>query len=346
MFYRVSIYAIRVDPDRGQSDSGGNNSTGAPNKSGSKQNEYPASIRVRWLLFGVVGSCLAVALLIATATPNIQDLYQNWTIEITSASATAISIFAYLRLRRTAARTDHARKMGLALMLGLISLFMAENIWNYYVYVLDVEIPYPSAADIFYLAGYPCLACYLYWINNTKKSAERENEQSKFIGTAVVITIVAFVVNLFLLQIVESSIGFSELLPDELLTLGLSMAYPILDAILLIPSIIILYSSVRYNQGITAANGIMFASAMILNVIADIGFGYVAVNQIQELSGQSTWDILYSCMYILISGSLVSSMVNYPRINPWASCFNDRCAISTGVTSRRSAGRAKSFKPF
>ena len=257
------------------------------------------------IILGVICCAGAVGLLIGLAPFDVRELYQNWTVDATSGSAVAMSALVFTKKLNGMKHSESSneKRVSLILLLGIASWFCAEIIWSYYVYGLDVEVPYPSTADIFYLVGYPLVGYFLYAVS---KNLGKENQENKFIGTAVIITTVAFVINVFLLQIVESSIGFSALSQNEIIILILSLAYPILDAILIVPSIIILYSARRSEQSL---KWIMLASAMLIMAVADTGFGYTAIAQIDLLKEESTWDILYNFSYILMSGSLIQGIL-------------------------------------
>jgi len=277
--------------------------------------DRPALYNEKIVILAVLCAISLAVILILLPQAETREFFQNSVIEVTSASAVVASILVYRRLcnNKSLVRThlDGLKpRYALILMMGMISWFAAESIWNYYVYALGVEIPFPSVADILYLAGYPLVAYYLYRISSSVKA---ENEERKFIGTALAITVIAFIVNLFLLKIAESSIGFSQVSENEVMTLILSLTYPILDAILIVPAIVILFTSIRLNKGLKSTSALLLASGMICMVIADTGFGYTAVEELSALEDGAIWDILYSFSYILISGSLLLPSANIAK---------------------------------
>ena len=88
-----------------------------------------------------------------------------------------------------------------------------------------------------------------------------------------------------------------------------SLTYPILDAFLIIPSIIIIFYSCREFPGRKARSGLLLAISMNVMATADTGFGYAAVDDIGSLGNQVTWDIQDAFSYILLLGTILMSGV-------------------------------------
>jgi len=167
---------------------------------------------------------------------------------------------------------------------------------------LQVELPYPSLADLFYIAAYPLVGYSLHLLS---KRAPLQQENRLVIST-IAVTIAAFITNVFILEIVNSAIGFTQLIPDEFILLAISIAYPLLDAYLFIPSIIILYSFRTSREHLT---WFLLAAAVLVMAVADTGFGYTALVEIEALSSVATWDILYSISYILLGTAMINGIM-------------------------------------
>jgi hypothetical protein len=272
-----------------------------PTLSSSALNSIIYSKRARVTLLGVIIAAIAITLpIVFSQDPEMQLALRNLSIVVLAAIAAGSSIFAAVKMK------DRSYKVMLALFaLGIGLWSAAEAVWNYYVYVLYVEVPYPSIADIFYLAAYPFVGYFLY--RGNKMLGERRQEEDKLIATAITITIVAFIFNIFLVQIIESSIGFSGLSVDDITLLLLSVAYPILDAILLVPAVMILYSALQNrSQSLTWT---LLAASMLVTVVADTGFGYTALVGLENLETEAIWDLLYTYLYILVTGAMVHEIL-------------------------------------
>jgi hypothetical protein len=91
---------------------------------------------------------------------------------------------------------------------------------------------------------------------------------------------------------------------DDILLMLVSISYPILDGVLLVPAILILWS-IR-NGKLVVTHWMLIALSMMSVAIADSGFGYVAVsniNSVQEVDW--IWDILYNTGYLSIAFALI-----------------------------------------
>lgn len=229
----------------------------------------------------------------------MQILFQNITLAAASAAAFTLSFIIFHIFRLPSYR--HTVMM---LMVGLGLWCAAELTWAYYVQVLKVDVPFPSAADLFYLSGYFFVGTFLLRIVRRLASA---NKRNLLVISTVSVSIVASIVNIFILELVRDSFTVTSLNLSQVLTLTLSVAYPILDGLLLIPSMIILYES-RGNKS-QYLSWIMMSIGMLLLGIADTGFGYTALKNIEALASEAIWDIIFGLSYIFIIGSLLHEYI-------------------------------------
>lgn len=151
-----------------------------------------------------------------------------------------------------------------SLAAGLILWLLAESIWAYYEIGLQVESPFPSLADVFWIAGYLPFGHHLFTM-------------SKFYGkgikkSSVVIVVIAAAI--FGSLYIQGIIGISELEGDSAVVgLVISIAYPLLDAILIIPAVLIVLNS---GRGILTSIPWIFVG-WIFTFIADTLLGLTAV---------------------------------------------------------------------
>ncbi len=120
-----------------------------------------------------------------------------------------------------------------ALAAGLVLWLSADIIWAIYQLVLDVVPPIPSAADYLWLGAYGFLGYYLFMTYREfqkKFNFGRKVLIASVIGNAIFLGyIIALTVNL---SVLSTSRGIEMF--------AVIVAYPILDAILMIPAIVIL----------------------------------------------------------------------------------------------------------
>lgn len=107
--------------------------------------------------------------------------------------------------------------------LGLAVNAVAETLWYFYDFVLDVE-PFPSPADVFYLSAYPLLAAGLICLI---KERPTQNNRAAFIDAAIV----AIAAGLLVWILVMSPYARDPSL--TLVELAISLAYPLAGILLL-----------------------------------------------------------------------------------------------------------------
>ena len=176
--------------------------------------------------------------------------------------------------------------------------FTAEIIWTYYQLGLGVETPFPSLADVFWLAGYAPLTYHLYRIYTTVTMKVTDRD------TMIVISSLVSAVLAFLLYLVFSISGQHQ----SVLELIINLAYPVLDAILLIPAIVILWSFRRSEPAYT--HWVMISLFIVFVTVADIGFDYaLAVDEDSASQQEWIWDMFYNAgifqLLVLCSGITV-----------------------------------------
>jgi len=113
-------------------------------------------------------------------------------------------------------------KIWIGFTLGMMFWFLGEIIWTIYVLILNVEIPYPSIADTFWLIGYvPLLIAIDSYVRLFRPALFKK---MYFISSALVSAL-----SIALFAILAPPIIAAE---DSVLTLSISLAYPALDLIL------------------------------------------------------------------------------------------------------------------
>ena len=187
----------------------------------------------------------------------------------TIASATVLS-FAVFKKQGSGGLFGRAYT-GLAV--GLAMWLIAESIWGYYEVVLGVESPFPSIADAFWLGAYGGL---LYYVFSLYKFFGKGVRRYQLVGVIGVIGIFAF---FYLQSLISVSLPpEGESLNDYILPIAISVAYPVLDVILLVPAVLVVLNS---GKGQLTSIPWAFVS-FILTAIADILLGYSAVTGFQN----------------------------------------------------------------
>jgi len=173
-----------------------------------------------------------------------------------------------------------------ALALGLALWLIAEVLWAYYTIGVQIEVPFPSLADAFWLAGYAPLGYHLFVM---AKFYGRIKKQNLIIVCAATAVFAAAYI---------SNIMDSSLLSESFLPLAISVAYPLLDAALIIPVVLVLLTPTRGK--LTSIPWIFIS--WLLTAAADVIFGHTIVS---NLAAEITvWNLLYNAAYICMASGL------------------------------------------
>jgi hypothetical protein len=176
-------------------------------------------------------------------------------------------------------------------MLGLISWFSADLALMYYYYALGIgEQKLVSLTDGFWFAGYVFLAFHLFTVLRSISSTIRT-------GIVVIVSIVTL---LFVIYNVFSLTSSEFLIDVDFAAFVVTVAYPILDLILIIPSAIILVSLRKdYEHSIP---WFLSSLSLLVNAIADDGY----VNDFVNGNSQNLWiwDLFYVTDFIIMAGAL------------------------------------------
>lgn len=181
---------------------------------------------------------------------------------------------------------DIPKKSLIFLSLAFVSWFLAEQIWMLYDYVFLID-PFPSVADIFYIAA-PLfmLTSLLIFLKPLKNQISKK------------MFIVALCCSILLL-IPTAFITFTESSDSDLIELILVMAYPIIDAIIIIPVIITVLFLVQSKKN---PFWIMFLLGILILIVADTL--YLFFELIGEYSDNHPIDLLWLISYLVWTFSL------------------------------------------
>jgi hypothetical protein len=148
------------------------------------------------------------------------------------------------------------------LLVGFLFWSLGESTWSIYALVLGISIPYPSLADIFWLAAYPfVLIGMLAFISPFKSAIDR---RSLLVSSLVSVLAVGLVVEGLVMPVLKLS--------TDVIRNLVGFAYPMLDIALLFASImgILLFWGGRMARGFYW----LFAGALLM-AVGDILFSYL-----------------------------------------------------------------------
>jgi diguanylate cyclase (GGDEF)-like protein len=143
---------------------------------------------------------------------------------------------------------------------GQMASVLGDLVWSYYVFVLHQE-PYPSFADVWYLAAYPPLVIGLLQFVRTRSSAE------SLVDAGMVAAGLGLVFWIFVLQPTAVTTSASAL---ERAT---SIAYPAADAVLLV-----LLTRMFIGAGIRTPSARLLGVGALLLFAADVAFSVMSLH--------------------------------------------------------------------
>jgi hypothetical protein len=222
------------------------------------QGEHSRRILKDHWVAGVLAVFIVAFYFLAQSWP--QELLVDSTDLLFMAVSGACSLLGFLVVRKWGFKG----KFGVAhlgLFLAVFFWFLGETVWGIYEVVLHVDVPYPSIADSFYLAGYvPAfigMGQFLWFFR--KGFTPRKLAVASLSGLVIVLT--CSVVLLYPLMI-ESA---------DMLTKLFDVGYPLLDTFLVVFAVMTVMS---LGKGSFANDWLWIALGLLLSGLGDIAFSY------------------------------------------------------------------------
>ncbi len=233
-------------------------------------------------LVGIYGLVYLAVLEDQYATLVLSDLSIN-------AAAAAALFFALLILYRQKLGGLHGKTYA-AFAVGLALWFVAEVVQTYYEIGSEEEVPFPSIADAFWLLGYVPFGYHLFATYRLFVKSARPH--TLFVVLATTAAVFGSLVPVTILS--------SSLLEDDIPALFVNVAYPTLDAALIVPAIM-MFSILRKGK-LGSIPWVLLAASILIIAAADSIFGYIsATSPDSEIWGFS---IFYLAGYLLMAGAL------------------------------------------
>jgi hypothetical protein len=247
-------------------------------------------INLRNLAFVLIGSIIIVDSLIILSNPHSREPIVIIVLDVPAAIALSLGILVICRLKFHGA---HGKSF-FCLTLGILLWFAADLTISYYYFILLIrEVPPPvSIADVFWLAGYVFFALHLFI---TFKAIRNE------INTIVIVaTSVASIIFVSIVLTVHLPLLLSELSHHDYSVFVVDISYPLADAILIVPAVVILVTLRRdYEHSIPWS---MFSISLLVLAIADFGF----INYVMNNNLESTWiwDLFFISDFLIMAAAL------------------------------------------
>lgn len=181
----------------------------------------------------------------------------------------------------------------LFLTLGIISWFAADLTLAYYYFGLGIEEQLRiSITDVLWFIGYLFLATHLFTILRLIRNRIR-----------LTTVIIASIVTLLFITYIVHNLSSSSQLPTEgdFAAFVVTIAYPILDLMLFVPSVTILIGLLK--DDVQSIPWTLLSLSLLVNAVADEGYLNDFING--RLQGLLFWNIFYVTDFIIMAGALL-----------------------------------------
>ena len=225
-----------------------------------------ATGRLPWVFVG-----LAVALYVGWAIVPASSLYTEWLNGHRLLAIAAVFKLVYLlagaawafACRDRLEPGNPARPAWFLLSLGLLATFAGQLCLAPFQLVFG-ETPFPSPGDIFYVLAYPFLIAALLVFLNAYREAGLP--MGSLAERAMLVALVGVVAALILRPVAAT--------PGPLLDRILTIAYPALDLVLLVPLVLLLRMALRLRGGNVGEVWLLLLTGFVFMCAGDICFAY------------------------------------------------------------------------
>jgi len=198
-----------------------------------------------------------------------------------------------LRSARRLEEGNPARRPWALLGGGLLSFFLGQAILGFHVMVLRQPSPFPSGGDVFFVAAYPLLiGALVEFIRAYRAVGLAVGTVAEHASLALAAVAVLGVVDVLLLRPILAS-------PAPALERYLNAAYPTLDFALLVPIMVLIRITSRFQGGRVAFVWTMLLTGGVCLCAGDIAFAYFSTMGQQGLDPLA--DVLFVLAYLFIA---------------------------------------------
>lgn len=183
-----------------------------------------------------------------------------------------------------------------AVFIGIFFWFIGEMTYMAYQFILNIPVPYPSIAEVFYFLGYGFLIYHIYTsFKNIDKSVSINPKSIILVTIGVSMIPLITTIHMFVVGIDFSS---------QYIEIIINLLYYVLDTIVLVLVILIIYKLPRKDPFIY--HWLLFCSSMTLVTIADFGYTYTStISENLILATEWAWNVIYAFAYLFLSAALI-----------------------------------------
>jgi hypothetical protein len=220
-----------------------------------------------------------------------------WLGSLTKLALLATSVVFAFRSAGRFERESPIRSAWILLTIGLTGNLLGQLGLAPYQLLLGRPTPFPSVADVFFLLAYPFITLALVAFVNAydKAGFPLGGVADRWLTALLVVGLCLSVGSVVLTPIAQAQAPLVEK--------ALNLAYPILDFILLVPTVLLLRITLRLRGGRVGKVWLMFSLGFVLLSLADVFFAYLSG------LGAAHLDPIVDALYIAAYGFLARGAV-------------------------------------
>ena len=245
----------------------------------------------RRLFLGLLVVLVISSSFIVLAGVEVREYYSHWIIGINAAVAAMLAVLILYRQKHhhgVIERADLA--LGIALTLSLC----AEIVLAIYEINLEIVPPVPSLADLFSISAYAFLAFYVF--STYLRFYKRFHFSTR---PLIIATAVTGVFLFYIISVTLDLANFSS--PRGIVMFSVLVAYPILDAIIIVPSSLIV---VNYRkEPLWFTPWVCKSAGIFLLAVADSWFAFFVVTSLSSELWPSA--IVISAHSVIVAAGLL-----------------------------------------
>lgn len=219
------------------------------------------------------------------------------------------SIFGFVNSNKWGGLKSSMGKSVFFLSAGLLTWGIGTLVFAYYNIILQVEVPYPSLADLFYIISWPLWAVGMV---NLSRATGVTFQLKTAIGRIALFLVPIFIAALsYYLLIIVARDGVILYTPEDLLKVFFDLAYPIGDIAILTITLLVYGLSFKFLGGFFKWPILFALGGFVLNYLGDFSFVYTVT---KETFFVANWvDLIYTLTFFCIG--LGVSLINPQRLN-------------------------------
>ena len=208
---------------------------------------------------------VGILYVLAQNNPGFQYLLSNGLPPILAFAAFALGTAGLIR--NGVSLKNRVSTIWLGYTLGVLLWLLGESTWAVYALGYSNPNPFPSLADVFWLAGYIPLLCAMTMQSWPFREFFSSRKMLAVMSTTIVLA------GILLAALIPAT--YASGVGEDLVSIALSLAYPLLDVALLVVALPVMF---LFGRGTFWRPFLFVTIGLILSFVADILFSWATLN--------------------------------------------------------------------